>query len=196
MSVNSCLFFHCHSNRSTPRSSNSGRRRNIVSSIVTVGDSDEEQKTPLKNPVIHSAAQSNHAHHANQNTTVSSTNSRNASNNHVNANLRDVKPEIITSYASQKKRLLAKAQSECLIGLKQEPGLDSAGSHQVDHGLKYSVSSSNISSNNNSNNIKNYHSRYARDLQRVMFQHLTMYSLNFLGLLQGKLSSCSSSWEP
>ena len=152
--------FCCPSNRSTPRSSNSGRRRNIVSSIVTVGDSDEEQKTPLKNnPVIHSAAQSNHTHNGNQNTTVSSTNSRNASNNHVNSNLRDVKPEIITSYASQKKRLLAKAQSECLIGLKQEPGLDSGSGHEVYNGLKYSVSSSNISNSNSSTNNKNYHSR-------------------------------------
>jgi len=42
---------------------------------------------------------------------------------------RDVKPDITSSYASQsqKKRLLAKAQSESLIagnsGMKQEPGV-------------------------------------------------------------------------
>lgn len=43
--------------------------------------------------------------------------------------MRDVKPEINTtsSYATQKKRLLAKAQSESLFGnntMKQEPGLN------------------------------------------------------------------------
>ncbi|CAG7722168.1 unnamed protein product [Allacma fusca] len=126
------------SNGSTPRSSNSGRRRNIVS-CVTVGDSDEEVKTPLKNNVIQPPAHSNH-----------NVNHNNTNANLRNNNLRDVKPEIITSYASQKKRLLAKAQSECLIGMKQEPGLNSTPNnlHEVENHMKY---------NRNYHNRETYH---------------------------------------
>jgi len=127
---------------------------------VTVGDSDEEHKSPMKNRNSiqqhgyqnhnvsnhnsssnqnnenhqHQNEQTNmHAsngHHSNFNGGSSSNqhnNSNNSNNSKMNNNnmLRDVKPELVTSYASQKKRLLAKAQSECLIGMKQEPGVNS-----------------------------------------------------------------------
>lgn len=143
-----CLYVN--SNQSTPRAGTS-RRRNVVS-CVTVGDSDEEQKSPQKsrnngpptsqqqhsnscNGQLNMEGPHNHRHgqgsgpHGHQNqfqkdpSLSGSNNSLNSSSRNMNS-MRDVKPDILTtSYASQKKRLLAKAQSECLIGLKQEPGL-------------------------------------------------------------------------
>lgn len=112
-------------------------------SCVTVGDSDEEQKSPQKShnatiqtpqvqinihPTAHGHT-NGHGHlsqyHKDNMATNGSNSSLNANNIKNNNTTRDVKPEIITtSYASQKKRLLAKAQSECLIGMKTEPGLE------------------------------------------------------------------------
>ena len=64
--------------------------------------------------------------HTNNNNGVINNNITNAKSQ--NNNQRDVKPDVSSSYASQsqKKRLLAKAQSESLIGnngMKQEPGI-------------------------------------------------------------------------
>jgi len=102
-----------------------------------------------------------------------------------------VKPEIITSYASQKKRLLAKAQSECLIGMKQEPGLDSStNGHDVDHNVKYSIGSSNIGSSNNNNSNKSYHNR---DNYHPVPAHGNHGSSNNVGMNQQNNSTASSS---
>ncbi|CAL8116038.1 unnamed protein product [Orchesella dallaii] len=118
------------SNQSTPRTGGNNRRRNVVS-CVTVGDSDEEQKSPQKSHLQPPQVQINiaptpHGHNGHGHYSKDTNGSNGSLGNCVkNINvMKDVKPEIITtSYASQKKRLLAKAQSECLIGMKQEPGL-------------------------------------------------------------------------
>jgi hypothetical protein len=170
--------------RPSMQSSNNNRRRNVVS-CVTVGDSDEEHRSPMKNrgssiqqgchqpnsgsahcsngTQMHNVDHQQHQHGGNVNNNghhglntngsggVGGAGSSNSIKNTTNAVLRDVKPELITSYASQKKRLLAKAQSECLIGLKQEPGL------VIDHsnaGLNHHVENSTPKS------IKGGQSRY------------------------------------
>jgi len=85
--------------------------------VVSVHFQNEGQ--PQNVELHHHSATNNQTHHV-----VNMNGSRyHGSGSKSNATMRDVKPEIITSYASQKKRLLAKAHSECLIGMKQEPGL-------------------------------------------------------------------------
>lgn len=66
-------------------------------------------------------------------------------NNTKSSNNRDVKPEI---YASQKKRLLAKAASEWNSGMKQEPGIIEA---------PIIITEAEIAKANQSNINKNYH---------------------------------------
>ncbi|XP_021954938.1 homeodomain-interacting protein kinase 3 isoform X2 [Folsomia candida] len=149
------------SHRPSPRhnnNNNSGRRRNVVS-CVTVGDSDEEHRSPAKSSQRHNASQNctipngtnynnnNQNQHIENNQYHAALHPYSAMGQITNGNgpiMRDVKPEVITSYASQKKRLLAKAQSECLIGMKQEPGL-------------HDIHSNNMSNHDTPKSIKGYH---------------------------------------
>jgi hypothetical protein len=100
-------------------------------SCVTV-DSDEEHRSPIKprggNPIfpisnVHYLNNQNNGDNQNHHQMGNGNASNHQANEKHGSNARDVKPELITSYASQKKRLLAKAQSECLINMKQEPGV-------------------------------------------------------------------------
>ena len=89
--------------------------------VVTVADSDEEHKSPVKNHGNGSnVSSSTHRGNGHNNNTVIR---NNLNNTRGSSNNRDVKPEI---YGSQKKRLLAKAASEWNPGMKQEPGMSEA----------------------------------------------------------------------
>ena len=133
--LNSC-FLSSNSQSASRNGNNSGRRRNPVVSCVTV-DSDEEHRSPQKSTQVISQSMGipvisgmNRQKQNNINLQMNNNmNSKTQSNS--NQNMKDVKPEInTTSYATQKKRLLAKAQSESLIGnngnntMKQEPGVN------------------------------------------------------------------------
>jgi len=142
-------FFVWSSNQSNLRNGdNSGRRRNPVVSCVTVDSDEDQNRSPQKGPQAQVISHTNgvspvicglnrrnssRQHPNNYNTVQNNNNINTKAHLNPNQNIRDVKPEIsatattATPYASQKKRLLAKAQSECLIGnnsLKQEPGLN------------------------------------------------------------------------
>jgi len=108
-----------HSSQSTPSRGVSARQRKNVISCVTVGDSDgEEHRSPAKHQ-LQQVYQ-----HQQQPPQVS------ASVHTPGHTVREIKHEPQHSYSggasqSQKKRLLAKAQSECMLGVatKREPGL-------------------------------------------------------------------------
>lgn len=80
------------------------------------------QNCPMPNGVVHYSNNQNHTDNQHNRGGMNGNMCHQTSDKH-GAAVRDVKPELITSYASQKKRLLAKAQSECLITMKQEPGV-------------------------------------------------------------------------
>lgn len=144
-----------HSSQSTPSRGLSARQRKNVISCVTVGDSDgEEHRSPAKQQLQQLYQ------HQQQPPQVS------VSVHTPGHTVREIKHEPQHSYSngasqSQKKRLLAKAQSECMLGVatKREPGL-SDYHHPADyvhHSSCHGKESALVASNSASSVAPGYH---------------------------------------